>query len=88
MLRWYVNAASAIFSLCVIGGVAIFAAFQASANIWLSAWTDDASAATVVAENGSMGIEMEVDGNDGVGGSRSQVYLRLGVYAALTVGQG
>ena len=71
MLKWYIKAASVLYTVATLVLVLMFAAAQALVIIWLSAWSDDSTAAAARNET--------VD--------RQLVYVRLGVYAGLGAAQ-
>ena len=71
VLKWYVYAATLLCSMTALVFILVFAAAQALANIWLSAWSNDGTAAAARNET--------VD--------RQLVYVRLGVYTGLGAAQ-
>ena len=71
VLKWYFKAASVLCTVSTLVLVLMFAAAQALANIWLSAWSNDGTAAEARNET--------VD--------RQLVYVRLGVYTGLGAAQ-
>ena len=71
MLKWYIKAASILYTVATLVLVLMFAATQALVIIWLSAWSDDGAAAAARNET--------VD--------RQLVYVRLGVYTGLGAAQ-